>query len=127
MCSPPRDDATCGQGAHMTSQASGKMIAALQVSLDGFIAGPEAEKDRADSWASALGLIPDVDLFVLGAGIYLDHGNYWKAILANPDRVPPFQERVPSRSEIAYARKAVETPHVVLSTTLTKVSWPPTR
>ncbi len=28
-------------------------------------------------------------------------------------------------NEIAYARKAVQTPHVVLSTTLRKVSWPP--
>jgi dihydrofolate reductase len=102
------------------------MIAALQVSLDGFIEGPEGEKDWADSWASAIGLVPDVDMFVLGARMYPDHGEYWKAILANPDRVPPLQERVPSQSEIAYARKAVQTPHVVLSTTLRKVSWPPT-
>jgi dihydrofolate reductase len=109
----------------MTSQASRKMIAALQVSLDGFIQGPEGEKDWADSWASALGLIPDVDMFVLGARMYPDYGEYWKAILDNPERVPPFQERVPSQSEIAYARKAVQTPHVVLSTTLRKVSWPP--
>ena len=110
----------------MRSQATRKMIAALQVSLDGFIQGPEGEKDWADSWASAFGLIPDVDMFVLGARMYPDYGEYWKAILANPDRVPPFQERVPSPSEIAYARKAVQTPHVVLSTTLRTVSWPPT-
>ena len=32
---------------------------------------------------------------------------------------------MPSQREIAYARKAVQTPHVVLSTTLEKVSWPP--
>ena len=110
----------------MTSQASRKMIAALQVSLDGFVEGPEGEKDWADTWASAIGLIPDVDMFVLGARMYPDYGEYWRAILANPDLVPPFQERVPSQSEIAYARKAVQTPHVVLSTTLKKVSWPPT-
>ena len=110
----------------MTSQTSRKMIAALQVSLDGFIQGPEGEQDWADSWASALGLISDVDLFVLGARMYPDYGEYWNAILTNPDRVPPFQDRVPSQSEIAYARKAVQTPHVVLSTTLSKVSWPPT-
>ena len=50
----------------------------------------------------------------------------WQAIIANPDRVPPFQEHVPTQAEVAYARQAVQTPHVVLSTTLKKVSWPPT-
>ena len=109
----------------MTSQNSRKMIAALQVTLDGLIQGPEGEKDWAVSWASAFGLIPDVDMFVLGAGMYPDYGEYWQAIIANPDRVPPFQEHVPTQGEIAYARKAVQTPHVVLSTTLKKVSWPP--
>src|SRR5436190_12377230 len=109
----------------MTSETSRKMIAALQVTLDGFTQGPEGEKDWAVSWASAFGLIPDVDMFVLGARMYPDYGEYWKAILANPDRVPPFQEHVPTQGEIAYARKAVQTPHVVLSTTLKKVSWPP--
>jgi dihydrofolate reductase len=113
------------QGGIMTSHTSRKLIAALQVSLDGLVQGPEGEQDWADSWASALGLIPDVDMFMLGARMYPDYGEYWQAILENPDRVPPFQDRVPSPNEIAYARKAVETPHVVLSKTLTKVSWPP--
>jgi len=44
---------------------------------------------------------------------------------ANPDVVPPFQQRVPSKAEIAYARLAARTPHIVLSTTLERVSWPP--
>jgi dihydrofolate reductase len=109
----------------MTSHTSRKLIAALQVSLDGLVQGPEGEQDWADSWASALGLIPDVDMFMLGARMYPDYGEYWKAILDNPDRVPPFQDRVPSPAEIAYARKAAQTPHFVLSTTLTSVSWPP--
>ena len=102
------------------------MIAALQVSLDGFIQGPDGEKDWADSWASALQLIPDVDMFVLGGRMYPDYGAYWESIEANPDRVPPFQEQVPTKSEVAYARLAATTPHIVLSTTLTSVSWPPT-
>jgi len=100
------------------------MIAALQVSLDGFIEGPDGEKDWADSWASALELIPDVGTFLLGGRMYPDYGEYWEAINANPERVPPFQERVPSKGEIAYARLAAKTPHIVLSTTLKNVSWP---
>jgi len=101
------------------------MIAALQVSLDGFTQGPEGEKDWVDSWADALGLIPDVDTFVLGGRMYPDYGVYWEAIQANPKRVPPFAERTPSKKEIAYARLAAQTPHIVLSTTLESVSWPP--
>jgi dihydrofolate reductase len=100
------------------------MIAALQVSLDGFTQGPNGEKDWVDSWADAIELIPEVDTFILGGHMYPGYGDYWKAIDANPERVPPFQERIPSKSEIAYARFAAKTPHVVLSTTLKSVSWP---
>jgi len=109
----------------MTVTTSRTMIAALQVSLDGCIQGPEGEKDWVGSWADALGLIPDVDTFVLGARMYPDYGTYWHSIEANPDVVPPFQQRVPSKAEIAYARLAARTPHIVLSTTLERVSWPP--
>jgi dihydrofolate reductase len=56
--------------------------------------------------------------------MYPDYGEYWESIYANAERVPPFQERIPSKSEIAYARLAARTPHVVLSTTLKSVSWP---
>ena len=108
----------------MASNTSRTMIAALQVSLDGFIQGPNGEKDWVDSWADASELIPDVDTFVLGGRMYPDYGEYWKSIYANPEHVPPFQERIPSKSEIAYARLAAKTPHIVLSTTLKSVSWP---
>jgi dihydrofolate reductase len=108
----------------MATTTSRTMIAALQVSLDGFIQGPNGEKDWVDSWADAIDLIPDVDAFVLGGRMYPDYGEYWKSIYANPERVEPFQERIPSKREIAYARLAARTPHIVLSTTLESVSWP---
>lgn len=100
------------------------MVAALQVSLDGFTQGSDGEKDWVDSWADAIGLIPDVDTFVLGGRMYPGYGEYWESINANPEHALPFQERLPSKSEIAYARLAARTPHVVLSTTLERVSWP---
>jgi len=100
------------------------MIAALQVSLDGFTQGPRGEKDWVDSWADALELIPDVDTFVLGGHMYPDYGAYWESIHANPDRVSPFDGRIPTKSEVAYARLAARTPHIVVSTTLERVSWP---
>jgi dihydrofolate reductase len=102
------------------------MIAALQVSLDGFTQGPHGEKEWADSWADAIALIPDVDTFVLGGRMYPDYGTYWESIYAKPDGVPPYQDRPPSKSEVEYARLAARTPHIVLSTTLESVAWPPT-
>jgi len=103
------------------------MIAALQVSLDGFTQGPNGEKDWVDSWADAIQLIPDVDAFVLGAGMYPGYGEYWKAIHDNPGAILPFDDRIASEREVAYARLAAKTPHIVLSTTLESVSWPTAR
>ena len=60
----------------MASNTSRTMIAALQVSLDGFTQGPQGEKDWVDSWADAIELIPDVDTFVLGGRMYPDYGEY---------------------------------------------------
>src|SRR4030095_13841170 len=101
-------------GAIMASPVSKTMIAAIQGSLDGFTQGPNGEKDWVDSWADAIQLIPDVDTFVLGGHMYPDYGKYWEAIYDNPDRLAPFQDRVPSKNEVAYARLAARTPHVVL-------------
>ena len=103
------------------------MIAALQVSLDGLTEGPNGEKDWVDSWADAIELVPDVDTFVLGGRMFPGYGEYWKAIHDNPEQPPPYQDRPPSKSEIAYARLAARTPHIVLSTTLESVAWPTAR
>ncbi len=111
----------------MASNTSRKMIAALQVSLDGFTQAPDrGEVEWVDSWADAIELIPDVDAFVQGGGMYPGYGEYWGSIYADPQRVPPFQTRIPTNREIAYAQLAAKTPHFVVSTTLNSVSWPPT-
>src|SRR4026208_1186569 len=108
---------------HVESSTDRKMIAALQVSLDGFTQGPNGEKGWVDSWADALALIPDVDTFVLGGRMYPGYGEYWKAIHDNPERLTS-QERTPAQREIAYARLAAKPPHIVVSTSLDGVSWP---
>ena len=106
---------------------SRKMIAALQVSLDGFTQGEDTgEASWVDSWADAIELVPEVDTFVQGAGMYPGYGEYWESIYAHPQRVPPFQTRLPSDREIAYAQLAARSPHFVVSRTLNSVSWPPT-
>ncbi|KQY95015.1 MULTISPECIES: dihydrofolate reductase family protein [unclassified Brevundimonas] len=103
------------------------MIAALQVSLDGYTRGPEGEQDWVSSWADALGLIDDVDVFVIGAGMYPGYGMFWEAIHRDPKALAPFMERPPTPPEIAYAEQASRTPHVVMSRTLQEAPWPNAR
>jgi dihydrofolate reductase len=114
----------------MRNNTSRKMISAMQVSLDGFVEDTDGKTDWVDSWADAIQLIDHVDMFLLGGHMYPSYGEYWGSIYADPQHMPPSPEvpsqeaRVPSSGEIAYARLAAQTPHVVLSTTLKSVSWP---
>ena len=104
-----------------------KMIAGLQVSLDGFTQGSDQDGPQwVDSWTDALDLIPDVDTFVQGAGMYPGYAMFWSAIEADPTAVAPYSTRRPYEREVAYARRAAKTPHYVLSNTLEGVEWPPT-
>jgi len=103
-----------------------RMIAGMQVSLDGFTQGSDRDgPEWVDSWTDALDLIPDVDTFVQGAGMYPGYAMFWSAIEADPTAVAPFSTRKPYEREVAYAQRAAKTPHYVLSTKLGAVDWPP--
>jgi len=104
-----------------------KIIAALQVSLDGFIEGPQGELDWVESWEDSFDLVPRIDTCILGGGMYPGYEQYWLAILANPKGILPFSGKVATKGEIAFAHFADKTPHIVLSRTLSKVSWKTTR
>ena len=92
------------------------VIAALQVSLDGYVEAPEGDaRDWVDSWADALELLGPVDAFVLGRGMF--DGRYeawWDAALADPDTPSAMFGRAPYPRDVEYARRAHETPHIVL-------------
>jgi dihydrofolate reductase len=112
----------------MTDQQQRTFIAALQVSLDGYVQGPDGEADWVDSWADALGLVGAVAAFVLGRGMFDGrYEQYWDAALADPDTGSAMYGRAPYPREIDYARLAHETPHIVLSKTMTKATWPNAR
>lgn len=101
-----------------------KIIAALQVSLDGFIEGPNGELDWVGTWDDPFDdMFPQIDTCILGRGMYPGYEQYWLAILANPESALPFTGKVASKGEIDYARFADKTPHIVLSKTLDKVAW----
>jgi dihydrofolate reductase len=114
-------------GSNMSSR---KLISAMQISLDGFIADSDGKTDWIESWADASQLIDHIDMFILGGNMYPGYGEYWGSIYADPKSTPPNPEvpsqeqRPPSSSEIAYAKLAAKTPHVILSNTLKSVAWP---
>src|SRR5687767_10276029 len=101
-----------------------KIIAALQVSLDGFIEGPNGEMDWAmaddpDAWADLFEMLEHVDAFILGRVMYPAYEKYWMERLENP--------AAGTENEVAYARLADRTPHLVLSKTLESVRWKTSR
>jgi dihydrofolate reductase len=109
-----------------------KIISALQVSVDGFIEGPNGELDWAmaedeETWKDVFEMLESVDTCILGRVMYPDYEQYWLAVLANPSGILPLSGRSATKNEIAYARWADKTPHIVLSKTLDKVTWKTTR
>jgi dihydrofolate reductase len=109
-----------------------KMIAALQVSVDGFIEGPNGELDWAmaedeEAWRELFAMLDHVDTCILGRVMYPDYEQYWMAVLANPTGAAPLTGQPPTKNDVAYARWADRTPHILVSKTLEQVTWTTTR
>jgi dihydrofolate reductase len=102
-------------------------MCAMQVSLDGFIEGPNGELDWIENWEDSYGLMAQVDTCVLGAGMYPGYEQYWSAVLAAPHAPLPFSGKPATAGEIDYATWARETPHVVLSKSINGAAWKATR
>jgi dihydrofolate reductase len=105
-----------------------KIIAALQVSVDGFIEGPNGELDWAmaedeETWRDVFAMLESVDACILGRVMYPEYERYWLAVLANPTGSLPLSGKPATKNEIAYARWADKTPHTVVSKTLAEVEW----
>jgi dihydrofolate reductase len=101
------------------------LISAMHVTLDGY--SSEGDAEWVDSWADGLALLPPVDAFVLGGGMFPDYERFWATILDDPKSASDMQGRDPYAREIDYARLAAKTPHLVLSKTLTDPTWPTAR
>jgi dihydrofolate reductase len=98
-------------------------IAAMQVSLDGYLQGANGEVDWVDSWGDALGLVAGADAAVLGGGTYPGYEMLWGSIAADPRSGTAMLGREVTEGEADYALWTQRTPHYVVSTTLEKVSW----
>ena len=111
----------------MTTSTTRDLIAVLQMTLDGRILDADGGSDWVDSWADGLELLPPVDAFVLGAGMFSGYEQFWAAMLEDPAAAAEMLGRDPYPREIAYAEVAAETEHLVLSATLADVTWPSAR
>ncbi len=98
-------------------------IAALQMSLDGYLEGANGEVDWVDSWSDALDLVPDADAAVIGGRTYPGYEQLWGTIAADPESGTAMLGRAATEGEVAYARWTQRTPHYVLSTALDSVNW----
>ena len=96
-----------------------KLILLMHVSLDGFVEGENGDMswmrpDTDDQWNNLFTVLEEVDLFILGRGMWVDYRNYWKKVLAEPGF---------SANEVKYAKLAENTRHIVFSRTLKDPQW----
>ena len=104
-----------------------KIIAAMQTSVDGFIEGPHGDVDWVSSWEDPFDLLPQIDACILGGGMFPGYEQFWRAVLANPGGPLALTGRPPTPGEVAYARFADATTHIVVSTNGIGTSWRNTR
>lgn len=96
-----------------------KLILSMQVSLDGFIEGSDGDmswmaKDDEEQWTDLFEMLQSVDLFLLGRVMWPEYRNYWKKALTSSTA---------SGNEVAYAKLAEKTRHIVFSQTLNDAQW----
>lgn len=103
-----------------------KLIAGMKISVDGKIEGTEHRADWVETWSEDYGLTPQIDACLLGGGMYPGYEHYWTSIQNEPDKPTWITGKSPTPAEIEWARFAAQTPHYVLSNTLTSALWPQT-
>lgn len=95
-----------------------KLKLQVQMSTDGYIAGPKGEMDwLVWNWDDKLKeyvneLTESVDSILLGRKMTEGFISYWSDVMAKPDH-----------PDYAFAKKMIETPKVVFTKTLNKSKW----
>ena len=103
-----------------------KLKLQVQMSVDGFIAGPNGEMDwMVLDWDDKIRnyvfeLTEPVDTILLGRKMTDGFISYWSDVMTKPDDPSSID-----RSH-AFAKKMIDTPKIVFTKTLKKSQWPNT-
>src|SRR5215470_328601 len=120
---PLKNHPTRKRETNETEAGMRKLIAAMKISVDGKMEGPQGSADWVEAWSDDYGLMPQIDACVLGGGMYPGYQQYWTAIQKEPDKPVWITGSAPTPAEIEWARFVVQTPHYVPSSTLTSALW----
>ncbi|HEY2981560.1 MAG TPA: dihydrofolate reductase family protein [Anaerolineales bacterium] len=104
-----------------------KLIAGMKISVDGKVAGPGGFADWVETWSDGYEVTSRADTCLLGGGMYPGYELYWSAAQNEPYKPLPQTNRLPTPDEIKWAGFAANTPHYVLTRTLTSARWSQTR
>jgi dihydrofolate reductase len=95
-----------------------KLIMQLELTLDGFYAGPNEEFDwftlDQEAWQARVEQFGTIDTVLLGRKNYLGFGHYWPKVVNNP---------ASTEIDIKFSRWLDNIPKVVFSKTLEKAEW----
>jgi dihydrofolate reductase len=99
-----------------------KLILSMQITLDGYVAGPNDEADWLmsddEEWAEHYKTIESADTFLLGRKMYPLYAEYWQKVLQDPNSKP---------NELKFAKLADKTQHIVFTKGDFKPNWKNTR
>ncbi len=99
-----------------------KIILSMQMTLDGYVCGPNDEMDwiynGGDEWGDMQQDMDSSDTFLLGAKMYPGYSEYWQKVLTDPNANP---------DEKKFAQVADKTQHIVFSRSMQHADWDNTR
>ena len=99
-----------------------KVILAMNVSLDGFIEGPNGELDwfifDEEMWKEVNDQVRSIGTLLFGRVTYPGFESYWSSAATNPSS---------TKDEIEFSHNIENIPRIVFSKTLEKVEWKNTR
>jgi len=106
----------------MLAMSHRKLILSMQITLDGYVAGPNDEADwliiSDDNWTDLYKDINSADTFLLGRKMYPNYSEHWQSTLRNPESDP---------NELKFAKLADKTQHIVFTKGDFKPDWKNTR